>query len=78
MAAQGVGDLYRIYLLADRDDIDFNLAYIPAGFNVPKKGQFDQAYMQALFKQGHDMAVAGYPWEKYPPGYTRPIKAAGR
>jgi predicted acylesterase/phospholipase RssA len=76
MATQGIGDLYRIYLLADRDDIDFNLAYIPASFDAPKKGQFDQAYMRALFKQGEDMARTGYPWEKHPPGYERPIKAA--
>jgi len=76
MAAQGIGDLYRIYLLAERDDIDFNLAYIPASFSAPKKGQFDQAYMRALFQEGHDLAARGYPWEKHPPGYTRAIKEA--
>jgi predicted acylesterase/phospholipase RssA len=32
---QGVGDLYRIYLTAQRDGLDFNLAYIPAQFNAP-------------------------------------------
>jgi hypothetical protein len=78
MATQGIGDIYRIYLLADRDAIDFNLAYIPASFEAPKNGQFDQSYMRALFQRGHDMAVAGYPWDKYPPGYTRPIKATER
>jgi hypothetical protein len=75
MATQGIGDLYRIYLLADRDGIDFNLASIPASFDAPKQGQFDQTYMRALFKVGHDMAAGGYPWDKYPPGYTRPIKS---
>jgi predicted acylesterase/phospholipase RssA len=78
MATQGIGDIYRIYLLADRDDIDFNLAYIPGSFVFPKQGQFDQAYMQALFNRGRDMALAGYPWQKYPPGYERPIKSTAR
>ena len=31
--SQGVGDLYRIYVYAQRDGIDYNLAYIPAGFS---------------------------------------------
>jgi predicted patatin/cPLA2 family phospholipase len=31
---QGVGDLYRIYIAAQRDGIDFNLAYIPESFKT--------------------------------------------
>jgi len=27
---QGIGDLYRIYLGAQRDDLDYHLAYIPS------------------------------------------------
>lgn len=34
---QGVGDLYRIYLAAERDGLDFKLAYIPATFNAPTR-----------------------------------------
>ncbi len=66
---QGVGDLYRIYLIAERDDADFNLAYIPASFDAPHREEFDTEYMKALFQVGHDMAVQGYPWEKQPPGF---------
>ena len=66
---QGIGDLYRIYLTARRDDIDFNLAWIPAGFDAEHPEEFDTAYMNALFDTGFRMASAGYPWEKYPPGY---------
>jgi hypothetical protein len=29
---QGIGDLYRIYSVTQRDGIDFNLAYIPPNF----------------------------------------------
>jgi hypothetical protein len=69
---QGVGDLYRIYLAAERDGIDFNLAYIPETFTTPLKEPFDTEYMKKLFQVGHDLAVNGYPWAKVPPGYTAP------
>jgi predicted patatin/cPLA2 family phospholipase len=65
----GDGDLYRIYVLALRDSIDYNLASIPIEFNVPSQGMFDPEFMQKLFNLGYEMARNGYPWEKYPPGY---------
>jgi len=74
ITAQGVGDLYQMYHLAQRDGADFNLAYIPKSFDVPHKGQFETSYMQALFKTGYDMARGGYPWDKEPPGYNAPLR----
>ncbi len=65
----GDGDLYRIYVLALRDGIDYNLASIPIDFDVPSQGMFDPEFMQKLFNLGYEMARNGYPWEKYPPGY---------
>jgi hypothetical protein len=69
---QGVGDLYRIDLAAQRDGIDFNLAYIPKSFDTPLKEPFETEYMKELFQVGYDLAVNGYPWAKVPPGYTAP------
>jgi hypothetical protein len=69
---QGVGDLYRIDLIARRDDFDFNLAYIPKSFTTVLKEPFETAYMNELFKVGYDMAVKGYPWAKTPPGFNAP------
>jgi hypothetical protein len=66
---QGVGDLYRIYATAERDGVDFNLAYIPATFDVPLPEPFDQHYMQELFKLGYELGRTGYAWQKVPPGY---------
>ena len=66
---QGVGDLYRMYATAERDGIDFNLAFIPASFDVPLPEPFDQHYMRELFKLGYELARSGYPWEKAPPGF---------
>ncbi len=64
---QGVGDLYKIYLIAERDGVDYNLAYIPPSFNAPHKEDFDTEYMRSLYKVGFDMAAKGYPWAKEPP-----------
>lgn len=67
----GIGDLYRLYLITQRDGVDYNLAYIPADFNVKYTEAFDPDYMAALYRLGYDAARApsGYPWQKVPPGY---------
>ncbi|SPQ01855.1 putative esterase of the alpha-beta hydrolase superfamily [Candidatus Sulfobium mesophilum] len=72
---QGIGDLYRIYLTAQKDGIDYNLSYIPASFKVPKKEEFDTEYMRQLFDTGYGMAVKGYPWQKKPPYYQPPTSS---
>lgn len=69
---QGVGDLYRIYLGAQRDDLDYNLAYIHPDFHEKPKEEFDPEYMSKLFDLGYQMAKDGYPWEKAPPGFGPP------
>jgi predicted acylesterase/phospholipase RssA len=68
ITTQGVGDLYRIYAIAQRDRVDFNLAFIPNSFNAPHPQEFDTDYMRALFKAGYDLAAQGQPWVKRPPG----------
>ena len=68
--SQGLGDLYRIYLAAERDDIDYNLAHIPESFEAEREEEFDTVYMNKLFDVGYAMALEGYPWEKYPPDYN--------
>jgi hypothetical protein len=66
---QGVGDLYRIYLTAQRDGVAFNLAYIPSDFNHEHHEEFDPAFMRALYERGYRMALAGHPWHNQPPGF---------
>ena len=70
IASSGVNDTYRMYLLARRDGVDFNLASINDDFDVPYKGPFDKGYMQTLFEYGYQKGRAGYPWQKAPPGYV--------
>jgi hypothetical protein len=69
---QGVGDLFRIYLTAQRDGLGFHLAYIPRTFTRTLAEPFETAYMQELFQLGYDMAVKGYPWARTPPGFAVP------
>jgi len=37
----GNGGLSRIFATAQKDDLDFNLAYIPGKFNAPHPEEFD-------------------------------------
>jgi hypothetical protein len=64
---QGIGDLYRIYAIAKRDHVDYNLAFIPPTFNTPHTTDFDTAYMRSLFDTAYTMAVEGIEWSKHPP-----------
>lgn len=67
--AQGLGDIFRMYLLAQQDGINFRLAFIPSDFKPGTKRQFDSAVMRRLFRRGYDSAKAGYRWHKTPPGF---------
>jgi len=67
---QGIGDLYQIFSLCERDGNDFNLAYIPSDFTEEPTEAFDPVYMGKLFELGYQMAREGYPWKKYPPGFA--------
>ena len=70
ISSQGLGDLYRLYLQAERNDLDYNLAFIPADVQAESRESFDAKYMRTLFDLGYTMARDGYPWEKSPPGIT--------
>jgi hypothetical protein len=63
----GSNDLLRIYFVTQRDGVDYNLAYIGSDFSAPRAGDFDKAYMNALFDYAYQQARHGYPWRKVPP-----------
>ncbi len=67
---QGIGDLYRMYLQTERDGVDYNLAFIPPDFTLVHKEEFDTEFMRQLFDYGYQMSQKGFPWQKYPPGYS--------
>lgn len=70
---QGLGDLYRMYLIAKADGLQYNLAYIQRDFDFPHEYEFETNYVRALYQYGFDQAVRGYPWRKAPPGIDQPI-----
>jgi hypothetical protein len=65
----GISDFYRMYLETLRAKAGFHLAYIGADFQAQHKEDFDQTYMRALYRYGHDKAAKGYPWLEAPPGF---------
>jgi predicted acylesterase/phospholipase RssA len=69
---QGMGDLYRLYLGAKRDNLPFRLAYIPESFDLEPEEAFDPKYMRALFDLAYELSRDGYDWAMSPPGIVLP------
>ena len=67
IAISGYNDVIRIYALAQRDGIDYNLAFIGSDFNQVLPSPFDPAFMRALYDYGYQRALRGYDWAKKPP-----------
>jgi predicted patatin/cPLA2 family phospholipase len=67
--SQGNGDVNQIYLRSLKDEIYFNLAFIPQCFTLKTQEEFDSKYMRALFDLGFKQAKEGFPWQKSPIGF---------
>ncbi|WP_020161459.1 patatin-like phospholipase family protein [Methylobacter marinus] len=74
--AQGVGDIYRIYVITQRDGLDFNLAHIPDELDTNRSDEFNKQVMNVLFDTGYNLARYGYRWQKTPPEFF-PENGAG-
>lgn len=72
----GVGDLYKGYMLAQKQLSSYNLAFIKDDFKVPHKKDFQPEYMRELYNYGYDLAKNGYPWDHAPPGFDPHIHEA--
>ena len=66
----GSNDVLRLYFIAQRDGVDYNLAYIGRDFTAPRAGDFDKVYMNALFDYAYQQAQHGYQWKKKPPMFA--------
>ncbi|MBS7811017.1 patatin-like phospholipase family protein [Roseococcus pinisoli] len=66
-AMSGYNDAVRIWLNAERDGVEFRMAYIGSDFAIEYDKPFDQTYMTPLFNYGFERARAGYPWSRQPP-----------
>lgn len=84
---QAEGDFYRMYVYAGRDQCDYNLTGIPAGYQHQSTRQFDSGEMKRLFSLGEQMGGAGNcwihsPWEdlalKLPAGFAVPPSSSAK
>lgn len=63
-----VGDLFRIYSVALREQAGFNWITMPNGVELAGEQLFDPVLMRALYDLGYDKALAGATWSTVPPG----------
>ncbi|MBY0335488.1 MAG: patatin-like phospholipase family protein [Acetobacteraceae bacterium] len=72
IASSGQNDVLRMWVLAQADRMDYNLAFIGTDFEVPYERPFDQGYMRALFAYGEQRMRAGGAWVDRPPALATP------
>jgi predicted patatin/cPLA2 family phospholipase len=65
---QGNGDLYRLYLQAERNGFDYRAAWIPSDVKTDGGLTFEPEYMGVLFERGYRLGSEGNPWRSAPPG----------
>lgn len=66
-----IGDLFRIYGFALREQADFQWVTIPDGFELTGDEVFDPVRMSELYELGYQKALAGQQWVLEPPGLVR-------
>lgn len=76
IASSGQNDLLRLQTNAERDGIDFNLAYIREDFTLPWVRPFDREWMRALFEYGRRAMLEGRAWSRSHPALARRDPAA--
>ncbi len=70
ISGSGNGDIYKIFAIAQRDDIALNVISIPRDFDHHPSEPFDPEYMKALFELGFEIGKAGGPWLPHPIDYA--------
>jgi len=71
LKAVAMGDLIRVWSLAERDGVDFNYVGIPPVHAEANASTFDPADMRRLFDLGRAIALSPEPWRKEPPSWVR-------
>ena len=71
LKAVAMGDLIRIWALAQRDGVDFNYIGIPPEHAESPAGVFDPSEMRRLFDLGRRLALEPEPWHKEPPSFVQ-------
>lgn len=67
----------RAYVLAQRSNVPFHIAFIDEAFSAPSRGPFDSDYMKTLFDFGFAQGKNGLAFRNEPPDLSKqPTKAA--
>lgn len=70
----GVGDVYRLNAIAERDEVEFNVTWIPSDVPCPAPVEdFDRAFMACLFDAAGDLFRSGRLWRDTPPFFARTL-----
>jgi predicted patatin/cPLA2 family phospholipase len=72
VAAEGVGDLYRIYDQTLEEQADFRLILIPDDVPLKHHQMFEPEFMQGLYERGRQSIKQANPWHTRPP-YLSPV-----
>jgi acyl-CoA-binding protein len=64
---QGLGDIFRLYVLSGERGHNFHVAYIPVDFDSTSKEMFDPVEMTKLFNVGYEQGKTGEAWKDKPP-----------
>ena len=74
----GVGDLYRLFAISERDEIAFHAGWIPAEVPCPDPTEdFDPVFMRCLYDFGGQRFREGTLWHDAPPFFVREAAAPG-
>lgn len=67
----GIGDLYKIYLVANRDGVDYSIGWVPSEIPCDAPVEtFDPVFMRCLYGVGQEMFRTGRLWRDLPPYYV--------
>jgi hypothetical protein len=72
VAAEGVGDLYRIYDQTLEEQADFRLILIPDDVPLKHHQMFEPEFMRGLYERGRRSIKQANPWHNRPP-YLSPV-----
>jgi len=75
----GIGDLYKLFAISRRDEVQYHAAWIPERTPCAKASEmFDPVYMRCLFDFGGTALRSGQLWSALPPYFVLPPDASAR
>ncbi len=69
-ADQEPGHRRSLYAFSKKNNMDYNLVYIPGNFPDTSTQAFDPDYMGKLFDLGFRLETNGNPWKQVPPRWV--------